>query len=536
MPLYLHVFKGLVRYLMSVLSDLEDDFSDFYADDEKSLNIEPLEPWNILIVDDEDDIHQSTLLALKKFEFEGRKLSFTHAYNAEQALDILSCNNNFALVFVDVVMESDDSGLELVKAIRTKLNNKKSRLILRTGQAGSAPEDEVIRDYDINDYRNKSELTAAKLKNTCYTALRSYRDLCDLERSQYGLSQVICATTKFQNARSHNEFASDLLEHVAAVAQLDGNDLYSCIVICEKDVNKVECDFKVLAVSGSHKDKDDCFDYSSLPADIKDAFDTALQTESSIRTQDYFVGYFKTSGGTVNLMYVSSPTKLTRVEHNLLEQLSNSVAVSYENMNLRLTVQESQGEITYLLGEAVEKRSRETGSHVKRVANYCYLLAKRYGLSEVQASHIRAAAPLHDVGKIAIPDDILHKPGKLNAEEWQVMQTHASEGAEILSKSKNSVLKMGAIIAGQHHEKWNGTGYPNGLSGDQIHIAGRITALADVFDALSHERCYKTAWPEDEVLDFIRQQKGYHFDPKLVDLFFDNLDQIREIRDQVLDD
>lgn len=509
----------------------DDDFSDFYDDDEQSTTV-TLEPWNILIVDDEEDIHRSTKLALSKFEFEGKKLSFFHAYSAAEAKEILTGSDDFALVFVDVVMESEHSGLDLIKTIRTELQNTKSRLIIRTGQPGYAPEDEVIQQYDINDYRNKTELTASKLKNSCYTALRSYRDLCNLERSQYGLEEVILATSKFQQSTNHTEFSSHILSHIVAVSQLDG-ELCCCVAVTENSIMQKESDYRVLAASGIDNPLN--IDFKQLPEDVQQAFELAIATESSVRSDDYFVGYFCTNTGTINLMYVSSPSKLSAIEHNILEYFSNSVAVSYENMTLRATVQESQKEIVCLLGEAVEKRSKETGSHVRRVANYCYMLAKKYGLSEVEASHLKGAAPLHDIGKIAIPDEILHKPGKLTAEEWQIMQTHAMEGADILAGSNNDILQIGALVAAQHHEKWDGSGYPKGLKGEEIHIVGRITALADVFDALSNARCYKAAWPEDEIIEFLKENSGSHFDPELVDIFLANMDGVHEIQENFPD-
>jgi response regulator RpfG family c-di-GMP phosphodiesterase len=145
------------------------------------------------------------------------------------------------------------------------------------------------------------------------------------------------------------------------------------------------------------------------------------------------------------------------------------------------------------------------------------------------------ASPLHDIGKISIPDRILNKPGKLDAEEWKIMQTHAQIGYEILNKSSNEILKCGSLIAHLHHEKWDGSGYPNQLKGEEINIAGRITALADVFDALGSERCYKKAWQIDDVVALIKEQRGKQFEPKLVDLFIENLALFIQINKQYPD-
>ncbi len=187
------------------------------------------------------------------------------------------------------------------------------------------------------------------------------------------------------------------------------------------------------------------------------------------------------------------------------------------------------------MGAIGESRSKETGNHVKRVAEYSYLLAKAYGLSTQQAEILKQASPMHDIGKVAIPDAILNKPGRLSAEEFEVMKTHASIGHEMLGHSQRELLRAAAIVAHQHHEKFDGTGYPHGLIGEQIHIFGRITAVADVFDALGSARVYKPAWQDADIFALFRQQSGKQFDPKPIEIFFDNLNGICAIRDQFAD-
>ncbi|MGE7272382.1 HD-GYP domain-containing protein [Brevibacillus panacihumi] len=182
-----------------------------------------------------------------------------------------------------------------------------------------------------------------------------------------------------------------------------------------------------------------------------------------------------------------------------------------------------------------EGRSKETGNHVKRVAEYSKLLTCKYGLSEEEAELLRIASPMHDIGKIAIPDAILTKNGKLTDEEFEVMKTHADIGYHLLKNSNMRILKAAAIIAQQHHEKWDGSGYPNGLRGEEIHLYARITAIADVFDALGSERVYKKAWDLPRILDLFHKERGRHFDPDLVDLFFESLEDILRIREGYTD-
>jgi PAS domain S-box-containing protein len=203
--------------------------------------------------------------------------------------------------------------------------------------------------------------------------------------------------------------------------------------------------------------------------------------------------------------------------------------------NLYEELEETQREVIYKLGEIGETRSKETGNHVKRVALYSKILAEKIGLSKEESNILFTSSPMHDIGKVGIPDSILNKPGKLTSEEWTIMQTHSEIGYEILKSSTRPILKAAAIVSYTHHEKWNGSGYPLGLKGENIHIYGRITALADVFDALGSARCYKKAWPLEKILDFFNNQKGKHFEPKLIEIFMDNLDEFIEIRNMYED-
>ncbi len=190
----------------------------------------------------------------------------------------------------------------------------------------------------------------------------------------------------------------------------------------------------------------------------------------------------------------------------------------------------AQKEIIYTLGEMGELRSKETGDHVNRVALYSALLARHYGLADEEVEMLKMASPMHDIGKVAISDAILLKPGKLSDEEFVQMREHASIGYEIFKKSSHRLLQMAAIISHEHHEKWDGTGYPRGLSGTDISICGRITAVADVFDALSNDRVYKKAWPLEEVIDFMKDESGKSFEPRLVDILLEHIDDILQIK------
>ena len=206
-----------------------------------------------------------------------------------------------------------------------------------------------------------------------------------------------------------------------------------------------------------------------------------------------------------------------------------------EDITANKEIEELQKEVIFTMGSIAEFRSKETGEHIKRVAKYSRILAAAYGLCEDDIDMLELASPMHDIGKIAIPDAILNKPGKLTNEEFEIIKTHAQKGHDMLGISNRPLFKVASQIALTHHEKYDGTGYPNSLKGEDIPIFGRITALADVFDALGSDRCYKKAWEIEKVFEFIKDQKGKYFDPKLVELFFENIDHILKIRDDYKD-
>ncbi len=202
---------------------------------------------------------------------------------------------------------------------------------------------------------------------------------------------------------------------------------------------------------------------------------------------------------------------------------------------LNKEIEDTQKEIIFTMGAIGESRSKETGNHVKRVAEYSKILALHYGLSENEAEMLKQASPMHDIGKVAIPDAILNKPARFTPEEFEKMKEHAQLGYDMLKVSHRHLLKIATIVAYEHHEKWNGTGYPQGLKGEEIHLYGRITALADVFDALGSTRVYKPAWDDEKIFKLFKEERGEHFEPKLIDIFFDNLDQFLAVRDSLTD-
>lgn len=289
-----------------------------------------------------------------------------------------------------------------------------------------------------------------------------------------------------------------------------------------------------------------CVGRSGVPEIINDPysdarFDKAVDKKQGYRTRNILTLPLKESDGeiigvfqAVNKMTGTQVFTQQDLDHFLIA--STYIGKQLEAILLQEEIENTQREIIFTLAETGELRSKETGFHVKRVAEYSYLLATLWGMPKKEAEILRLASPLHDIGKIAIPDAVLLKPGRLTDEEMEVMKTHAQLGYEMLKHSERRILKAAAIVSYEHHEKWEGSGYPQQTKGEDIHIYGRITAVADVFDALSCDRVYKKAWPMERILKLFKEERGKHFDPTLVDLFMNNLDKFLEIKAQYKDE
>ena len=227
--------------------------------------------------------------------------------------------------------------------------------------------------------------------------------------------------------------------------------------------------------------------------------------------------------------------EISEIDAKLLEVFCSGVAIAFDNILLTQEITDTQAELILRLGDVVESRSNEAGNHVRRMSEICHLLAAASGMSEDETAVLRHAAPMHDIGKIATPDAVLLKPGKLDAAEWEIMKQHPAVGLSILDGSQRPILKAAAVIAHQHHEKYDGSGYPQGLKGQDIHLYARIVAVADVFDALMHKRCYKEAWPVEQVVAHLREVAGKHLDPVYVELLCKHIDKALAINERFPD-
>jgi putative two-component system response regulator len=273
-----------------------------------------------------------------------------------------------------------------------------------------------------------------------------------------------------------------------------------------------------------------------------DGYEVCRRLKSDLRTREIPVIFLTAQNDPVNEEFglkIGAVDYLHKPCHPAIVRQRVRIHLELHHQNLALEdrvrertreLEESRFDIVRRLGRAGEYRDNETGMHVIRMSQFCHRLAIAAGISAAQAELLQAAAPMHDIGKIGIPDCILLKPGKLNEEEWRVMQTHAQIGADIIGIHDAVLLNIARTVALTHHERWDGKGYPNGLAGESIPIEGRIAAIADVYDALLSVRPYKTAWPQEKAVELIVQQSGLAFDPQLVSLFIGLLPEYAKIR------
>jgi len=502
--------------------------NDTFVFADEIVNSEPLksnERWKILIVDDEPDVHLLTRKVLEDFTYNAKKVEFLSAYSEKETRDIFAENSDIAVVFLDVVMEANDTGLKIVKFIRDELGNKFVRIILRTGQPGNAPEEKIITGYDINDYKEKTELTSRKLFTVLISSLRAYNDIMIIEANKKGLEKIIEASSSIFKLQSFEKLASGILTQLTSILSVQAD-----AVFCQRiNMTAGTPVYKIFAASGKYYDFLNGEIDNSLSELVLSRIRNALDKGCTQFYDGYGICIFRTENGNENFMYFETWNILMDWEKDLIKIFLHNVSLAFDNIYLHEEITDTQKEIILTLSEIVEGRSNETGDHVNRVALIGAFIASKLGLSESEIELIKLASPMHDIGKLGIPDSILNKPGRLDSSEYDIIKLHTTIGYKMLKKSNRKILKAAAIIALQHQEKYDGTGYPNGLKGDEIHLYARIISVADVFDALCNDRVYRKAVSLEEVINIIRDGSGTHFDPKIVDVFLDNIDEIVKI-------
>lgn len=453
---------------------------------------------NILIVDDNPKNIQLAANVLKS----ATDYNIYYATSGEAALLQLD-KRNYALILLDVMMPEMD-GFET--AAKIKANNKTSGIPIIFLTA-NASQQSIVRAFEVGaeDYVTKP-FNQLELISRVKTHVELFRIRCQLTEDAHQKERLLQQYKK-------------VVDIASIVFKMD----------TEGKITYVNDEYCILS-HFTHKDMAEKSIAEMLQSDnIAEQLDEiwgALRSGSvwsgrlNILTRDEDVFIVEAT-----IMPINGPAGKIDEYITVSNDITPIITIKQE-------IIDTQSELLYTLGEISELRSKEVSWHVRRVSEYIGILATACGLNDEEIQLLKTASPMHDVGKIGIADSVLLKRGKLTAEEFELMKSHTTIGYQLFKNSKRKMLRTAAIISHEHHEKWDGSGYPRGLKGEDIHIYGRITAIADVFDALSHKRIYKAAWSVERTLEYIKAENGKAFDPLISELFFKNLDAILDVRNQ----
>jgi response regulator RpfG family c-di-GMP phosphodiesterase len=463
-------------------------------DDAGAASAATARPWRVLVVDDDADVHAVTRLALRHVSFKGRGLELFSACSAADGFRLLQGTPDIALVLLDVVMESEEAGLVLARRIREELHNHTVRVVLRTGQPGQAPEQRVIVDYDIDDYKAKTELTTQRLFTTVISALRSYETLTMLERSRAALGKMLDGATNLYQAGSLREFASGVLAQVSAVFDV-GADGMLCVMASGG------AGPAVLAATGA---------YAELAAQpqlppahpLRPAFERALREQASQYEPGGTVLMIRTRQQQRLCIALTPPMPVAPTQRELLELYCQRIAAAFDNQYLFDQLRKTQEATVEVLAQVAEFRDQGALADARQVRALSTSIARRMqqrgaddpGLTPELVALVGLASMLRDVGP-------------------SVLERAAAAAGGV------SYLTFGAQVAASGHERFDGSGHPDGLKGRAIPLCARIVAAAAAYEALVGER----AGSAEQALAHMRAQRGLQFDPDVVDALLDEI-------------
>lgn len=509
------------------------DYVVFPEEDDLPNQAYPLPVYKILIVDDEEEVHKITRLTLRDLILDDHELLLLSAYTLDSAKALFASHDDIAVVLIDVVMETNSAGLDLVKHIRDVLKNGNTRIILRTGQPGAAPEEKVIIDYDINDYKSKAELTAQRLLTSVISCIRGYRDIMRIDHNSQVLRRIVDSTSSLFDSHDKpiQSFLNDLLlQLVRFHFNPTGETSAEGFVLA-----KTDGDFRFSAVTEKYRNRmnrplHELHDHHIQKAVLDACSDNR---EKLVLGDHQYVSYHLSFDNTPIIIFIQCETG---IEEDMVRVFISTINQALDNFILTQNIEITEREVISTLSEVVEKRDLSTANHIRRVSEFAYIMSRKIGMDHETCNKIKIGCMMHDIGKIGISDQILLKPSELSSDEFERIKEHSRIGHCILKSSPLPVMRVAAEIALAHHERWDGSGYPNGLRGDSIPLNARIISVLDVFDALTHRRIYKEPWPLDDAIDYIRTQSGKMFDPNLVHLFFESIDEILSVWHQYPDE
>ncbi|WP_158770332.1 response regulator [Paraglaciecola sp. L1A13] len=505
-----------------------------FAEDSDEDEVQYKGSWKILIVDDEPEIHTVTKLALNDFEFQNKNLTFISAYSGEQAREILLNNHDIAVVLLDVVMETDDAGLKIADFIRNEAKNHFIRIILRTGQPGQAPERDVIINYDINDYKSKTELTAQKLFTVVIAALRSYRDIVAINENRIGLEKIISASANLFRTHSVEHLIEGIVQQLSSLLGAGKDAAYlTCAVAgprpaAESPTNSLD-NLVVFTGQGEYQNAAGKALPNVLSGEQLEACRIALHEKTLVYADEYLVAFCESHTHYGSLLYLSGlPKRLNDAQKKLVEIFSQNVQIAFDNIMLTKDIEDTQREIIERLGQAMEVGAG-IENYTLRTVKVCQILGQALGFDEEQLRLLMSAVPLHDIGKLYVPTHALFNADAPSAKDIDLIAKHTKFGYRLLKDSKRPLIKIAATIAKEHYEHWDGKGYPNGLCAENIHLYARIASVAIAYDVLRGQSKHAEAWPVPKVMTRMKELSGSQFDPSLIALLTENIDKVEGV-------
>jgi response regulator RpfG family c-di-GMP phosphodiesterase len=429
-----------------------------------------LQPWKVLIVDDEPEVHAVTKLALSDFVFLNKRIQFLSAYSGVHAREIFAEHDDIAVVLLDVVMETDDAGLKVAEHVRNTLNNHFTRIILRTGQPGQAPEKDIIVNYDINDYKSKTELTAQKLFTVIVAALRSYRDIIVIDENRQGLEKIVSGTGDLFGKRNVDGFIEGLVQQLTSLLGGTEDAAYiTSAVAAPSPIDNVSSEkYFVFSGKGEYRNREGESLEQAVSGEHLNACREALKDKTVVYGPEFLVAYCHSQFNRGSLLYLSGlPHKLCEHDKRLVSLFSHNVQMAFDNV---LALKDTQDTLQELLGRLFGNQEIKSVSclHLDKVVKLCELLATEYGLSQDSIDLFKIAVSANEGNKVTLSEQVINGTEQLSSVDIERIKNQAKKNYGRLKDSDRPVIRLAAKLARDYHEKWDGTGYPNGLAGEDI--------------------------------------------------------------------
>ncbi len=484
--------------------------------------------WKVLVVDGDSGSHAATAHALNRLVYRNRGVVIFEALNPSDARAVVSVHPDIAAVLVGFGRGEENAGRELIRWLRREKRNETAQILVLADGPVTEAEEILTLEYEIADYVPRAECTPGRIRTSLVSALRTYAALMTSQEQHEDLRRISEASALVFRNSGISEFERTALASIASFLHGPGNaDRYFGVFATRSPDEVVP---RITTATGSFRHLEGQKLSQMLNSPLYERVLSHNYAKGHLSLGKLRVYGFRIRDGSEVYLILEDEVELSDWNRDLLEGFRLQLGVALDNFHLFRGIESARDDLVFALGEMAESRSEETWNHVKRVAEIAHIMAQGMGMGEFETEQLRLAASLHDLGKLSIPEGILAKEGRLSGDEFESMKSHSLVGFEMLNTSNRSLFRTAAQIALEHHENWDGTGYPRGLKGEEINLYSRIVTVADVFDALGNRRAYKKPWNTSDILDFMRRETGRKFDPKVMEVFFERFEELNQVR------